>query len=69
MLATLAPRNVHPMERAARVALGLALLALVFVGPRTPWGLVGIVPLLTGMVGTCPLYTVLGFSTCPLPRR
>jgi hypothetical protein len=58
-------RNEHTVERVARVILGLGLLSLVFVGPRTYWGLVGLLPLVTGMMGTCPLYSVLGFSTCP----
>lgn len=58
-------KNVHPLERIARVALGLGLLSLVVIGPKTPWGYVGIVPLLTGLVGSCPLYSVFGFSTCP----
>lgn len=56
--------NEHPVERAARVLVGLGALALVFVGPETKWGLVGLVPLATGALGTCPLYTLFGFSTC-----
>ena len=58
-------RNEHNVERVLRVGLGLALLSLVFVGPQTLWGLVGIVPLATGLAGTCPLYSIVGFSTCP----
>ncbi len=57
-------KNEHPVERAVRVAAGIALLSLVWVGPKTPWGWIGVVPLLTGLVGSCPLYTLLGFSTC-----
>lgn len=56
--------NEHPVERALRVAVGVALLAIVFVGPQTYWGLIGLVPLFTGLAGSCPLYTVLGISTC-----
>ena len=59
------PVNVHRYERTARVLLGVGLISLVFVGPQTPWGWIGVVPLLTGLVGTCPLYTLLGVSTCP----
>lgn len=68
MLAKILPNNEHPMERVARVVVGLVLLALVFVGPQTPWGLIGVVPLLTGLLGSCPIYTLLGMSTCPVKR-
>lgn len=60
------PRNEHTVERVIRVLIGLALLSLVFVGPKSMWGLVGLVPLATGLIGSCPLYTLLGISTCPL---
>ena len=56
-------RNEGTLDRVVRVALGVALLALVFVGPQTWLGLVGVVPLVTGLVGYCPLYRVLGLST------
>ncbi len=55
-------------DRLIRVVLGLALLAIVFFGPQTPWGWLGLVPLLTGIVGYCPVYRFFGFSTCPLGR-
>lgn len=58
-------RNEHRVERVIRVVLGLALLSLVFIGPQSYWGLIGIVPLATGLIGTCPLYSMLGISTCP----
>ena len=58
--------NEGSADRIIRVMVGLALLALYFVGPRTSWGLIGIVPLLTGIVGICPLYSILGRSTCKL---
>jgi len=60
--------NEGSVDRALRVLLGLAVLSLAFVGPRTPWGYLGLVPLLTAAVGFCPLYSVLGISTCPKPR-
>jgi hypothetical protein len=63
------PTNEHPMERGLRVVVGLVGLSLVFVGPQSLWGLVGLVPLLTGLVGSCPLYTLLGINTCPTARR
>lgn len=57
--------NVGGIDRVLRVVLGLALIALVFVGPQTPWGWIGVVPLLTGLMRTCPLYTLIGLNTCP----
>ncbi len=62
-------KNEHPIERGVRVVLGLALISLAFIGPQTPFGWIGIVPLLTGLLGTCPLYTVFGFSTCPVKNK
>ena len=56
--------NEGTIDRALRVLLGIAILSLAYVGPRTPWGYLGLVPLLTGAVGMCPLYTLFGFSTC-----
>ena len=44
---------------------GIVLLSLVFVGPKTQWGWIGLVPLVTGFAGLCPLYAALGWSTCP----
>ncbi len=69
MLAKVLPKNESKIERTIRVLLGLGLLSLVFVGPQTPWGWIGIVPLVTGLIGSCPLYTVLGISTCPTKTR
>lgn len=60
--------NEHGIDRALRVVLGVVLLSLYFVGPKTPWGLIGVVPLLTGAVGFCPLYRIFGVSTCKVPR-
>ncbi len=68
-MANLFPTNEHPVERVIRVIVGLGILALVFVGPKTPWGFLGLVPLVTGLLGTCPLYTVFGFSTCSVKAR
>lgn len=59
-------RNEGNIDRVLRVILGLVLLSLVFIGPQTAWGWVGLVPLVTGLVGFCPLYRILGLSTCPL---
>lgn len=57
-------RNEGMIDRTLRVMLGLVLLSMVFVGPQTVLGWVGLVPLLTGLVGYCPLYRLLGFNTC-----
>lgn len=61
--------NAGTLDRTIRIALGIALIALAFVGPRSPFGFIGVVPLLTGLVGFCPLYRLFGLSTCPVPRR
>jgi hypothetical protein len=65
MIEKLLPRNVHVAERIVRVLAGIGILSLAFVGPETPWGYIGLIPITTGLIGTCPLYTVFGFSTCP----
>jgi hypothetical protein len=57
-------RNEGTFDRSLRVVLGLALLELVFVGPKSWIGLVGVLPLATGLAGFCPLYRLLGIRTC-----
>lgn len=57
--------NVGSIDRVLRIVVGLVLLSLVFVGPQTPWGWIGIVPILTALVGWCPAYTLFGIKTCP----
>jgi hypothetical protein len=57
--------NEGTLDRSLRVVVGLVVLSLVFVGPHTPWGWLGLVPLLTGLAGTCPLYRLTGMRTCP----
>ena len=61
--------NESTIDRALRMIVGIALLALVFVGPRTPWGLLGVIPVATALVGVCPLYRLLGVSTCSTPSK
>ena len=58
--------NVGGIDRILRIVVGLVLIALVFVGPQTPWGWVGLVPLLTGLFRFCPAYRLLGMNTCPM---
>jgi hypothetical protein len=57
--------NVGGIDRGLRIAAGLLLLSLVFVGPGTSWGWIGLVPLLTGLARWCPVYVPLGLSSCP----
>jgi hypothetical protein len=61
--------NVGTADRVIRVVVGLGLLALTVIGPQTLWGLVGLVPLISGAVGFCPAYRLLGLSTCPVKPR
>jgi hypothetical protein len=56
--------NVGTLDRILRVVLGVVLIALVFVGPKTAWGWIGVIPLATAAFGFCPLYRILGMSTC-----
>ena len=57
-------RNEGTTDRALRVIIGLVLVFMAARGLYTPWTWIGVVPLLTGMVGLCPLYSLLGVSTC-----
>lgn len=63
--------NVGGIDRILRIVVGLALIALFFLDSSASWRwlyLIGIVPLATGLMSTCPLYSVLGLSTCPLKK-
>ena len=62
-------QNVAQWDRIARVLLGLVLISLVFVGPQTAWGWLGLILVATGAVGTCPIYRLLGVSTRPAPKQ
>lgn len=61
--------NEHGIDRALRVLAGIGLLALALIGPKTPLGYLGVIPLATGLVGSCPLYSLLGLSTCRSSKR
>ena len=64
-------KNVGTVDRAMRIIAGIALLAMFFMYPDASWRywtLIGIIPLATGLVSSCPLYTVLGISTCPMQK-
>lgn len=58
--------NEGTIDRVLRVLAGIVLIALVMTGTVGVWGWIGIVPLVTGLLGWCPLYSVLGLSTCPM---
>ncbi|MBB5321322.1 YgaP family membrane protein [Marinobacter oulmenensis] len=56
--------NMGSVDRGIRAIVGVVLIALVFVGPQTPWGWIGVIPLVTALVGICPAYSLLGIKTC-----
>ncbi|MBL4812436.1 MAG: DUF2892 domain-containing protein [Rhodobacteraceae bacterium] len=58
--------NEGNLDRVLRIVVGLVLIGLVFMGPKTALGWIGIVPLATGLIGWCPIYKILGFNTCPM---
>ncbi|MCL6606817.1 MAG: DUF2892 domain-containing protein [Geminicoccaceae bacterium] len=60
--------NVGTVDRVIRGLVGLFLIAMVFVGPQTAWGWIGVIPLVTAILGYCPAYRLLGFSTCPTSK-
>lgn len=59
------PSNEGTIDRILRVAVGAAVLSQAFIGLQTPWAFVGLVPLVTGLAGYCPVYAILGINTCP----
>jgi hypothetical protein len=61
--------NEGNLDRALRIIVGLFLIGLAISGTIGLWGYIGVVPLLTGAVGLCPLYSVLGMNTCPVLKR
>lgn len=56
--------NEGALDRIVRVVVGIGILSLAFIGPKTPWGYLGILPLATGIIGWCPAYAPFGISTC-----
>jgi len=63
--------NVGGIDKVIRIVAGLAILSLVFVleGSARWWGLVGLVPLFTGLFRVCPAYSLLGLNSCPMQRK
>ena len=61
--------NVGGLDRILRIAVGIDLIALAAMGVVGVWGWIGVVPLLTGLIGWCPAYPLLGISTCPMKKQ
>lgn len=59
--------NEGALDRILRVVVGIVILSMAFIGPQTPWAYLGLIPLLTGLVGFCPLYAILKINTCGAP--
>jgi hypothetical protein len=62
-------KNVHPIERGIRVIVGLSLSSMAFWGPSNLWFLLGLVPVITGAIGWCPPYSIMGINTCNLKKN
>ena len=61
-------KNVGGIDRTLRIVVGLALIAAAATGNIGLWGYIGVVPLLTALVGVCPLYSLIGLNTCPAKK-
>lgn len=61
-------KNEGNLDRILRVVVGAVAISLVFVGPQSAWGWLGLVPLVTGLVGNCPVYSLLGINTCGIKQ-
>lgn len=64
--------NVGSVDRVVRIIVGIAVISLFFVYPEASWryfALIGIIPLLTAFMGTCPLYSIFGLSSCPVAKK
>jgi hypothetical protein len=60
--------NVGGIDKILRIVVGIALITMAALGVVGTWGWIGVVPLLTGLLGTCPAYSLLGMNTCPLKK-
>jgi len=62
-------KNIGNIDKVLRLLIGIVGISLVFFGPQTVWGWIGLVPLLTGAISFCPLYKILGLNTCPIKSK
>jgi hypothetical protein len=62
-------KNLGQVDKIARIAVGLLLIALTLLGTIGVWGWIGVILLVTGVMGTCPAYSLFGFSTCSLEHK
>ncbi len=60
--------NEGGVDRGMRIIIGAVVISLVFWGPQSPWGWLGVIPLVTGLIGWCPAYSLFGIKTCKLHR-
>lgn len=60
--------NVGGIDKILRIAVGIALIAMAYMNVVGVWGYIGVVPLLTGLIGWCPVYPLLGISSCPMKK-
>jgi len=56
--------NLGSLDRTVRILIGIAVLAFVWIGPKTPWAILGLIPLVEGLVGYCPLFALFRISSC-----
>lgn len=61
-------KNVGTLDKIVRISAGVLLITLAVLDLIGPWGWLGVIPVLTGVVGVCPLYSLLGFNSCRVPK-
>lgn len=62
-------KNIHPIERAFRIILGVGMVSFAILGPENHWFYIGFLPLITGLLGWCPPYQLMGFSSCSVKTK
>lgn len=61
-------KNVGGLDKIVRVSAGLVLITLAVLDLIGPWGWLGLIPLLTGVIGICPIYSLIGINSCPVSK-